>query len=113
MVKAGILIDNVKYTKRFCIFPETQSFSLDNILTHMCVINDEEVGVVTAVETVDCCSDCEKILGNYKLTKYSLRTGAAVDMTRLKSGPNGLVPISLAGRPCVALSYHTYNEIFP
>ena len=110
---SGWLIYNVKYTKRFCIFPETHSFSLDNILTHMCLINDEEVGVVTTVETVDCCSDCEKILGSYKLTKYSLRTGAEVDITRLKSGPNGLVPISLAGRPCVALSYHTCNEIFP
>ena len=79
----------------------------------MCLINDEEVGVVTAVEIVGFCNDYDKILSNYKLTKYSLRTGAEVDVARLKSGPNGLVSVNLAGRPCVALSYHTYNEIFP
>ena len=79
----------------------------------MCLINDEEVCVVTAVETMDCCSDFDKILSNYKLRKYSLRTGAEVDVTKLKSGPNGLVPISLGEIPCVALSYHTYNEILP
>ena len=80
----------------------------------MCLVNDEEVDVVTAVETVDCCSDLDyKSLSNYELTKYNLRTGAEVDVTRLRKEPNGLVSMNLAGKLCVALSYHTYNEILP
>ena len=93
-------------------FTETCSFSLDNVLLHMCVISDDKIGVVHAKEDQDGCTGLD-ILSHHRLTKYNCRTWAKMETAKLNNGPNGMVPISLAGRPCVALSYHSYNQVFP
>ena len=76
------------------------------------MINDEEVCVAHAKETVDGCTGIDKLC-KHKLTKYNLETGAELDTAKLWTSPNGLVSISLAGRPCVAVSYHIYNGCRP
>ena len=102
----------VKIYMQFLYFTDTFSFSLDNVLLHICVINNDEIGVVHAKEDQDGCTGRD-ILSNHKLTKYSCRTGTKMETAKLGNEPNGIVPISLAGKPCVALSYHSYNQVFP
>ena len=66
------------------------------------MINDDEICVVHTKEK----DNSDKVR---KVSKYNLETGAELDTAKLWTSPNGIVSISLAGRPCVAVSYHMYN----